>query len=455
MNAPWLPSRFKLKNDLVAKNMLVSGSDWQIYNSLRNDVTILLLDETLKNKIVVQGYLPATLFETITLANVDYYYFMSDDALYPVNIGIAPENKTDALSMAVAMKRSRKINPAAPLQDAIYVAQYSILLPTFESKEVVDDEAVFGRWLTGGVNIPTSSFKHLASFCSWLSEECLVEVIEQAGLTVSDEPVKESTIPKQVSKEKFVLPGRPGLETFFNDHVIDVVQNSERYQKLGIDFPSAIILYGPPGCGKTFAAEKLVEFLGWPSYSIDANSIASPYIHQTSKLIAQTFAEAIKNAPAVVLIDEMEAFVSDRRNGGENATHHVEEVAEFLRIIPEAVKHHVLIIAMTNHLDMIDSAVRRTGRFDHVIEVGMPSKVEVASLIKALLAKRPVAANVKLDKMIELMTGRSLSDTDYVIREAARLTAKNGKELIDQSSLDEALANLPVKDNDDKRTIGF
>ena len=455
MNAPWLPSRFKLKNDLVAKNMLVSGSDWQIYNSLRNDVTILLLDETLKNKIVVQGYLPATLFETITLANVDYYYFMSDDALYPVNIGIAPENKTDALSMAVAMKRSRKINPAAPLQDAIYVAQYSILLPTFESKEVVDDEAVFGRWLTGGVNIPTSSFKHLASFCSWLSEECLVEVIEQAGLTVSDEPVKESTIPKQVSKEKFVLPGRPGLETFFNDHVIDVVQNSERYQKLGIDFPSAIILYGPPGCGKTFAAEKLVEFLGWPSYSIDANSIASPYIHQTSKLIAQTFAEAIKNAPAVVLIDEMEAFVSDRRNGGENATHHVEEVAEFLRIIPEAVKHHVLIIAMTNHLDMIDPAIRRRGRFDNLIEVGMPSRAEVESLVASVLTKIPKADNLDTSVLIEQMVGKPLSDTTYIIRETARIAAKDGKEKIDQESLDSILKTITDNKTKPSKKIGF
>jgi cell division protease FtsH len=122
--------------------------------------------------------------------------------------------------------------------------------------------------------------------------------------------------------------------------------NRDRYKALGIDFPSAVILHGPPGTGKTFAVERLVDFLGWPSFQIDASSVASPYIHETSKKVAQVFEKAMENAPSVLVIDEMEAFLADREMG--SGHHRVEEVAEFLRRIPEAAKNEVLIIAMTN-----------------------------------------------------------------------------------------------------------
>jgi SpoVK/Ycf46/Vps4 family AAA+-type ATPase len=100
---------------------------------------------------------------------------------------------------------------------------------------------------------------------------------------------------------------------------------------MGIDFPSAIVLHGPPGCGKTFAVERLVEFLDWPSFSIDSNSVGSPYIHQTSKKVSEVFEKAIDSAPSIVVIDEMESFLSERRSDNISGLHHVEEVAEFLK----------------------------------------------------------------------------------------------------------------------------
>jgi cell division protease FtsH len=190
----------------------------------------------------------------------------------------------------------------------------------------------------------------------------------------------------------FELAGRPELAEFFNEHIVDIVQNRDRYKALGIEFPSAVVLHGPPGCGKTFAVDRLVDFLGWPSFQIDASSVASPYIHETSKKVAEVFDKAIQNAPSVLVIDEMEAFLADREMG--SGHHRVEEVAEFLRRIPEAAKSDVLIVAMTNRIEMIDPAILRRGRFDHVIKVDFASEVEVLSLLEKLLSTLPKDVSV-------------------------------------------------------------
>ena len=151
----------------------------------------------------------------------------------------------------------------------------------------------------------------------------------------------------------------------------------------------------------------------------------------------------------------MESFLSERRSDNISGLHHVEEVAEFLRRIPEAVKSRVLVIAMTNMIEMIDPAILRRGRFDHVIEVGMPSRKEVASLVDALLSKLPKCDNLNLENIIDALSGKALSDVSFLIREAARLAAKAGKTQLDQESLEAALESLPKDQKRKNKTIGF
>lgn len=224
---------------------------------------------------------------------------------------------------------------------------------------------------------------------------------------------------------------------------------------MGIEFPSAIILHGPPGCGKTFAVDQLVEFIGWPSYSIDSNSIGSPYIHETSKKISEVFDKALDNAPSIVVIDEMESFLTDRRAGNSSGLHHVEEVAEFLRRIPEAIKNRVLVIGMTNMIDTIDPAILRRGRFDHVIEVGMPSAEEIRSLLDSLLQNIPKSSDLAVERYVDLLSGKPLSDAAFVVREAARLAAKTGKTALDDVCLEAALSSLPKEQEKRRERIGF
>jgi SpoVK/Ycf46/Vps4 family AAA+-type ATPase len=197
-----------------------------------------------------------------------------------------------------------------------------------------------------------------------------------------------------------------------------------------------------------------VEFLDWPGYPIEPGNVGSPYIHETSRKIAEVFDKAIEDAPSVVVIDEMESLLLDRGSGDAASLHHLEEISEFLRYLPLATKNKVLVIAMTNQLDLIDPAILRRGRFDHVIEVGMPSRDEVKSLLNLLLKKLPAIPTLNIEALLDILTGKALSDSAFVIREAARLAARSGKPQIDQESIDTALTNL-LEVREKNRPIGF
>ena len=468
-NDLWLPNGYTVADGAKIKSLLYSGEEWQIFDTDGSN-RILLVRPNLAQKWNESGFLADSLLVNLTFGKESFRLLNSPKKyiLCPVENVTPPKNKNDALAFALALKESRKLSKDDSFHDAIYVEQYSKLLPTWTLTSRVDDEVVLGTWMSGGVIISTESFRRLNNLTSWMPPDDLAAIIQAAGFNlpfslgqlsknkyVFAEPEQPYATENIVKKETFKLPGRPQIETFFNEHVIDIIFNTEKYQIFGINFPSAIVLYGPPGCGKTFAVERLVEFIDWPNYSIDSNSIGSPYIHATSKKISELFDKAINDAPSIITIDEMEAFLSDRQFGSTSGLHRVEEVAEFLRRIPEAIKNNVLIIAMTNMIDMIDPAILRRGRFDHLIEVGMPAKEEVTSLLDSLLSKLPKADNLNLDKIINELTGRALSDSSFVVREAARLAAKAGKEQLDQDSLEAALVSLPQNHVKDKKRIGF
>ena len=479
----WLPKGYKLNDGSKIRSLLFSGDEWQIYETHESD-NVLFSRPSLAKRWTDEGFIDESLLVKFTFGDALYRSLRSQRkyALASVESGTLPDSKVDAIAFSLALKESRKISNAPSFHDAIYVEQYSRLLPTWTLTPHVDDEVVLGMWISGGVVISTESFRRLSNLVGWLSPYDLAEIIASAGFhvpadvgmlaksktnskkrfdgkaTVGETGVQpeKANLSEDRSKPKtFRLPGRPHLEEFFNEHVIDIIFNTEKYQTLGIEFPSAIVLHGPPGCGKTFAVEQLVEFVDWPSFSIDSNTVGSPYIHDTSKKISEVFDKALDAAPSLIVIDEMESFLSDRRFGGTSSLHHIEEVAEFLRRIPEAIKNRVLIIAMTNMIELIDSAILRRGRFDHIIEVGMPSRTEVASLLDSLLGKLPKSDDLNLDQILDVLTGKPLSDAAFVIREAARLAARAGKNQLDQDSITTALDSLPENREENGRLIGF
>jgi AAA+ superfamily predicted ATPase len=473
----WLPIGYKLPDGAKTRVALFGGANWQILETQGDGRALVALEDLsgrwLNSGLIELGPLSAFDFGDRRLWSISC---SPSQVLCPVSDGKSPDTKAEALAFALALKATRDIDAETPLQDALYVERISRLLPTYSISSRADDDVVLGYWLTGGASVSAKSFRRLRQTMSWLGAQHLKDVVQAAGFEVAEvmpaQPARTSPASQEASQTDrkepqraqpaakdgprvFELAGRPELAAFFNEHVIDIVQYRERYKALGIDFPSAIVLHGPPGCGKTFAVDRLVDFLGWPSFQIDASSVASPYIHETSKKVAEVFDKAMQNAPSVLVIDEMEAFLADREMGAGH--HRVEEVAEFLRRIPEAAKNEVLIVAMTNRVDMIDPAILRRGRFDHVIKVDFASEAEILSLLEKLLFALPKSDDVDPKPFARQLAGRPLSDVAFVVREGARLAARSGKNALDQKSLVAALESAPAREREggQQRRIGF
>lgn len=452
---PIFPLKYELVSGVKTGPVLSAGNGWQIIKSTGLAKKVLVVSLDLSKKWLDIGLLDNSQLEHVQFGDKRYDLILSDDRiLSPTFACPEPNDKFEAVGFATAMRRTRQREKNAKLSGGIYCEKYAVILPVPFTEEVLADDILLGSYLSGGVSVSCFSERRLLSLVPWMTKDYLGEICSAANLRSPLQEKTEEGIPIGDKKKTFQLIGRPELETFFRDHIIDIIENRYRYKKLGIEFPSAVILHGPPGCGKTFAVEALVEYLDLPSFTISSGSIGSPYIHQTSMKISNVFDDAIKHSPSIIVIDEMEAYLSER--AGEFHSHKVEEVAEFLRGIPEALKNNVLIIGMTNMIEKIDPAILRRGRFDHVIKIEMPTETEVESLLRGLFSERPCEENIKLQKTIALLNGRPLSDASFLVREAARITAKSGKSKIDNASIEQAM-KLVVREKaaPEERKIGF
>lgn len=233
------------------------------------------------------------------------------------------------------------------------------------------------------------------------------------------------------------IAGMTKLKTFLTQRVIFVIKDRERAEKYRLVPPNGMLLYGPPGCGKTFVAEKFAEETGFNFALVKSSDLASSFIHGSQEKIAQLFRQAEANAPVVLCFDEFDALVPDRGNPGSQYV--TGEVNEFLSQLNNCSQRGIFVVATSNRPDKIDPAVLRTGRIDKQVYVPLPDKEARREMFILHLDGRP-CANINADHLAELTDGFIASDIAYVVNDAA-MTAAFTDQPISETILETAVAN--------------
>ena len=233
------------------------------------------------------------------------------------------------------------------------------------------------------------------------------------------------------------IAGMQELKNYLSQRVIFVIKDRERAEKYRITPPNGMLLYGPPGCGKTFVAEKFAEETGFSFVLVKSSDLASSYLHGSQEKIAQLFKQAEANAPVVLCFDEFDALVPDRSNPGSQYVS--SEVNEFLSQLNNCSQRGIFVVATSNRPDKIDPAVLRTGRIDKQVYVPLPDREARREMFLLHLKDRPYT-DIDADRLADLTDGYIASDIAYVVNDAA-MTAAFTDQPISEEILETAVAN--------------
>ena len=238
------------------------------------------------------------------------------------------------------------------------------------------------------------------------------------------------------------VAGMRDLKAMLQRDVILPLQEPEVYELYRLELPNGILLYGPPGCGKTFIARKLAEVAGFSFIEVKPGDLASIYVHGTQGKIASLFAEARKQKPCMIFFDELDAMVPNR-SGGSVGHHYASEVNEFLVQLNECGRNQILIIGATNLPDRIDPAVMRPGRLDKKFFVGPPDYEARVELLRLYMANRP-QAEIDWNSCAVELENYTCAEIEFLVNEAARIALAQSRLIVNGDILNAAGNNAPA-----------
>lgn len=276
-----------------------------------------------------------------------------------------------------------------------------------------------------------------------INEDTEIELVAE-GKEPKDEKMPEVTYEDIGGMQEEVRKVREMIEL--------PLKRPELFEKLGIEPPKGVLLYGPPGTGKTLLAKAVANETGANFFLINGPEIMSKFYGQSEENLRKIFEDAEKGAPSIIFIDEIDAIAPKR----EEVTGEVERrVVSQLLTLMDGMKTRgkVIIIAATNRPNAVDPALRRGGRFDREIEIGVPDKNGRKEIFQVHARGMPLDKNVNIDKLAEFTYGYVGADISTLCKEAAmhvlrRVLSEVGEIKSDEPLSEELLKKLIVSQED-------
>ena len=230
------------------------------------------------------------------------------------------------------------------------------------------------------------------------------------------------------------------------EEIVDFLANPGRYTDVGARIPKGIILVGPPGTGKTLLAKAVAGEAGVPFFSLSGSDFVEMFVGVGASRVRDMFAEAKKNAPCIVFIDEIDAVARKRGSGLGGGHDEREQTLNQMLVEMDGfgVTEGILVMAATNRVDILDPAILRPGRFDTKVTVGRPDVRGREEILEVHAKGKPLGDDVDLKKIARTTVGFTGADLENLLNESAIVCAKEGRKFIEQEDISKSFIKIGI-----------
>lgn len=263
--------------------------------------------------------------------------------------------------------------------------------------------------------------------------------------------IKPATPASVFANEKLISPGAEDQQQItFDDvagipeakeelqEIVGFLQNPERYNEIGATAPKGVLLQGPPGTGKTLLARAIAGEAGVPFYSFSGSDFVEMFVGVGAQRVRDLFGEAKKNAPCIVFIDEIDAVGASRKSSSSDGNDERGQTLNALLVEMDGFSptDNIVVMAATNRPDILDPALKRSGRFDRQITIVPPDIKGRRKILDVHCRKVKVSPDVDFENISVMTSGFTGAEIASLVNEAALLAARHGKKEIDQGDFD-------------------
>lgn len=320
----------------------------------------------------------------------------------------------------------------------------------------VGDESLVGKLEAKGVEITAQNPKEPPWWMTLLSSFLPILILIGVWFFIMNQTQGSGSKVMSFGKSRARLSSGDKVKVTFNDvagadeakeelqEVVEFLKHPKKFNDLGARIPKGVLLYGPPGTGKTLLAKAVAGEAGVAFFSISGSDFVEMFVGVGASRVRDLFAQAKKNSPCIIFIDEIDAV--GRQRGAGLSGGHDEREQTLNQLLVEmdgfAANEGIIIIAATNRPDILDHALLRPGRFDRQIVVDKPDVKGRVAILQVHSKGKPIAKDVDMDVLARRTPGFTGADLANLVNEAALLAARRDKHEINMIELEESIERV-------------